>query len=50
MQQLSKTDIESKVNEALELIDFVASANTVRLTKALKDKLHKAEIILTSLI
>ncbi len=50
MQQLGKTETESKIAEAMELIDQVASVKTVRFSKALKKKLHKAEMLLASLV
>lgn len=49
MQKLGKTETESKVAEAMELIDQVASYQGVRFNKLLKKKLHKAEMILASI-
>jgi hypothetical protein len=49
MQRLGKTETESKIAEAMELIDQVVSTRTVRFSKALKRKLHKAEMLLASI-
>lgn len=50
MQKLGKTEIESKIAEAMELIEHVASYNGVRFTNSLKQKLHQAELILATLV
>ncbi len=46
---MTAKEFESRVNEALELIEDVASSNNVRFNNKLKRKLHKAELILISL-
>jgi len=46
---MTAKEIEARVNQALELIEDVASTNNVRFNNKMKRKLYKAELILVSL-
>lgn len=46
---MTAEEIEQRINAALELIEDVASSNNVRFNNTMKQKLHKAEMILVAL-